>query len=221
MLFLIVLIGFSRTLYLRAWLDVPAIPAYVLLHGVVLTGWFVAVVFQAAFVAIHRTDIHRRLGWIAAGLGVATLILSVGVTFAAVPRQYAGDSSSLPGLSRLFWANLAALLCFGVFLAAAIARRRRPETHKRLMLLAAMSVVQPAMARVRQVWFPDLDGSIFALVWLSLLVGALALHDLRRSGRVHSATLLGGVFFLGSRAVALYLIAPSETGFGLVRGLAN
>lgn len=46
MLLLIVLAGFSRTLYLRAFFDVPEIPAYVALHGIVLTAWFVGVFFR-------------------------------------------------------------------------------------------------------------------------------------------------------------------------------
>jgi hypothetical protein len=69
--------------------------------------------------------------------------------------------------------------------------------HKRLMLLAAIALVQPAMARVRQQWFPEIDGPLFAMVWLSLLVGAIAAHDVYERSRIHAATLIGGGFFLG------------------------
>jgi hypothetical protein len=220
--FLIVLAGFAPTLYLRAFLDVPEIPAYVLLHGIVLTAWFVGVFLQATLVAAHRTDIHRRLGWIGAGLGVATLSLSLAVTLAFVPRQSALGMAALPALARIFWANLAALLCFTVFLSTAVARRRQPHVHKRLMLLAAISVVQPAIARIRG-WplFEGVDPGAFSLVGLSLLVGAVALYDLSVNRRVHIATLLGGMFFLGSRAFSLYVLAPSDFGLALVRRLAE
>jgi hypothetical protein len=219
-LLLIVLVGFSPTLYLRAFFDVPEIPAHILVHGIVHTAWFGVVFLQTTLVAIRRTDIHRSLGWMAAGLGVATFALSLAVTLAFAPRQNALGIGALPSYSRIVWANLAALLSFAIFLATAVMRRRQPDVHKRLMLLAAISIVQPAMARIRQ-WpvFDAIDGGLWALVWLSLLVGAIAVNDLRVDRRVHTATLLGGIFFLGSRMVALYVIAPSDLGLTLVRGL--
>jgi hypothetical protein len=50
-LLLIVLTGFSRTLYLKALFDVPEIPASVLAHGVVLTAWFAGLFLQTVLVA--------------------------------------------------------------------------------------------------------------------------------------------------------------------------
>jgi hypothetical protein len=127
----------------------------------------------------------------------------------------------LPALSRVFWANLPALLSFAIFLTTAVARRRQPEVHKRLMLLAGISVVQPAMARIRQFWFPAFDGGVFALVWLCLLVGGLALHDLRVNKRIHPVTLFGGAFFLGLRAIAVYRLASSDAGHTVIRWLVE
>jgi len=85
------------------------------------------------------------------------------------------------------------------------------------MLLAAIALVQPAMARVRQQWFPEIDGPLFAMVWLSLLVGAIAAHDVYERSRIHAATLIGGGFFLGSRLLALYVVAPSGVGLASLR----
>src|SRR5262245_40462685 len=79
-LLLIVLAGFTPTLYLRAFFNVPAIPVSVFVHGLVLTAWFVAFFLQTAFVAAHRTDLHRRVGWVGGGLGVAVLATSTVVT---------------------------------------------------------------------------------------------------------------------------------------------
>ncbi len=155
------------------------------------------------------------------GLGVAAFVLSLAVTVMLVGRTYAFNPNGLPGVARIFWANLAALLAFAIFLSTAAARRRQPDVHKRLMLLAAITLVQPAMARIRQLWFPHIDGGPFALVWLSLLVGAIALHDLHMNKRVHPATLLGGAFFLGSRVFAQYVLAPSDFGLRVMRALVD
>jgi len=51
-------------------------------------------------------------------------------------------------LSEIVWANIASLICLVVFLSAAIVMRRRPEIHKRLMLLASISILPPAMTRI-------------------------------------------------------------------------
>ena len=40
-LLLIVLLGFSPTLYLRAYFDASDVPIYLLIHGAFLTAWFV------------------------------------------------------------------------------------------------------------------------------------------------------------------------------------
>ena len=61
-LLLIVLVGFSRTLYMRAIFDVPEFSAYLLLHGCVLTAWFVGILLQTTLVTNHRTDIIA--GWV-------------------------------------------------------------------------------------------------------------------------------------------------------------
>lgn len=220
-LFLIVLLGFSRTLYLRPFFDVPEIPAYVLLHGVVLTAWFVSVLLQATLVAAHRTDIHRRLGWMGVGLGIGTFIFSVAMTMMFVPRRYA-LGEALPSLAATFWGDVAALLSFAVFLSGAVARRRQPDKHRRLMVLAAISVVPPAVSRILR-WpiFEGINGSLWALVSLTLLVGAVAMHDVRVNRRIHHVTLLGGLFLLGSRAFARYVLATSGFGLAVVRRLAE
>jgi hypothetical protein len=155
-------------------------------------------------------------------VGAAAFALSLAVTVMMVFNTYAVNPDGLRGgVVRIFWANLAALLSFAVFLSVAVARRGRPDVHKRLMLLAAITLIQPAMARIRQLWFPEIDGPAFAFVWLSLLVGAIVAHDLYERRSVHMVTLAGGAFFLGSRALAQYVIAPSELGLTLVHWLAD
>jgi hypothetical protein len=221
---LIVLAGFSRTLYLRWLFDVPDIPAYVMLHGIILTAWFVGVVLQTGFVAAHRTDIHRRFGWVNVGLGVATLLISLVVTGAFMIRQTAAgfETPAAVAAIRIFWANMAALLSFAIFLSMGVALRRQALVHKRLMLLAAIGVVQPAIARIRR-WpmFEGVNVDAFNLGALSLLIGALAIHDLMSNRRIHPVTLIGGAFFLATRVFAQFVIAPSDAGMMVVRRLAE
>ena len=58
----------------------------------------------------------------------------------------------------VIWGNLFTLMLFTAFVSLAVAFRKRPEAHKRLTLLASMSIVGPAMARFTE-WpvFPGGD----------------------------------------------------------------
>lgn len=223
-LLVIVLMGFARTLYLRAFFDVPQIPASVWLHGIVLTAWFVASFLQTSVVAVHRIDIHRRLGWIVAGLGVAVLAITVAVTLNFVPRRGALGAdieAGVAGLSSIVWADLFALVAFSIFLATAVTLRRRPETHKRVMLLSSIVIIQPAMSRISR-WpvFDGLDATLSSLGGLLLLLLALGLYDVVSHRRVHAVTLLGASFLMGSRIVSIFVVASSEVGRSIIPGLA-
>lgn len=222
-LLLIVLAGFTPTLYLRAFFDVPAIPASVWVHGLVLTAWFVAFVLQTVLVAVCRTDLHRRLGWIVGGLGVAVLASSTAVTLNFVPRLVALGANleaSLALVSEVVWSDVATLLAFPLFVSTAIALRRQPERHKRLMLLASISLVQPALSRIfRWPVFVGFNPTVLGVVSLLLFVLALGVDDLVSRKRVHPVTLLGGAFFMGAKLVSIFVIATSEAGRSFARGL--
>ncbi len=60
LLLLILVVGFSRTLYLRLFFEVPPIPSYLHIHGATVTAWFVWLVVQASLVNVNRIDVHRR-----------------------------------------------------------------------------------------------------------------------------------------------------------------
>src|SRR6185369_3902292 len=88
---------------------------------------------------------------------------------------------------------LSGILFFAVVFSLAVANTRRPEMHKRLMLLAGISILDAAVAR----WFltflapagavgpPPIEITIApALVAYLLLVVAIV-HDWRRQGRPH------------------------------------
>ena len=80
---LIVLIGFSPTLYLRAYFDVPEISGSLWMHGIALTAWFVWFVLQTTLVAVDHTGLHRRMGLIGVVVGLVVLVigLPVGLNF--------------------------------------------------------------------------------------------------------------------------------------------
>jgi hypothetical protein len=108
---------------------------------------------------------------------------------------------------------------FAVFFALAVVMRHRLEWHKRLMLLASITIVSPALGRAWN-FIPELRAFNSTLVTSGLLLAliALALHDLYSIKRIHLATLSGAAFLMVLRALAP-VIAASDFGQQFVHGL--
>jgi hypothetical protein len=222
LLLAIVLAGFGPTLYLRAWTDVAPIPAHVMIHGVVMTAWFLLFAAQASLVATGRTRAHRRLGVAAAGVGVLVIVMGLATTlgFGAriIARSHELPSGAFASLSSLIWGNFAVLLTVTGLLAAAIGLRHRTEAHRRLMTIASIGLIAPALARI--VRWPIFGGDAGALVptVLLALLGSVVVYDFVSRRRPHPATLIGVTSFtlvtFSARAFGL-----SESGQSLLRAL--
>lgn len=222
----IVLVGFSRTFYLRAFFEVPPIPPHVYAHAALLTAWFVWLALQTSLVYHGRTEIHRRLGVAGAGLALAIVVMNVLTVVAIGPRLravFAEARIDPEFVVRAVWGDIVSVLTFCAFVALAMCWRRRPEVHKRLMLLASFSIIAPALGRIAH-WplFDHIKGlatylSVGAMI---VLLSALVIHDLVTMRRVHPATLIGG----GMRIAAWFVtgsIAGSDFGRSVIHALAD
>jgi hypothetical protein len=149
--------------------------------------------------------------------------VSTAVTANFLARRHALGTNIERGIanfSLIVWGDIAALVAFTCLFGIAIVLRRRTEAHKRLMLLTSLSILEPAMYRI---WgwamFKDVDRHLGSLCVLFILVAAIAIYDAVSRRRVHPATLAGGAVLLGTRAVALYVVASSTTGLAFIRSL--
>lgn len=131
---LVTLVGFAQTYYLKVLFGTPQLRLLLHIHGLVITVWLVLFFVQVRLVAVHRTDLHRRLGVLVIGTMVA---LSQGHL-----HLIANDEPIEPPLV-LLPVTLGILLLFGTFVTAAILLRRRADYHKRLMAVACLSILPP------------------------------------------------------------------------------
>jgi hypothetical protein len=225
MLLLIVFAGFARTLYLRVLFDTPPIPAYLFLHGAILTTWFVLLFVQTALVFAGRRELHRRLGIAIALFGVVVVVGSLMATLGSllrIPAQYPFEAR-IAFASPTVWTNLGSLVAFSAFVSSAVLLRHRTEAHKRLMFFASFSIISPALARVSRwpiVGGDGADNPQFGLTVLILVLVVLALYDFVSLKRLHPATLIAGGFRLLT-VVSQGTIASSEFGITVVRGLGR
>ena len=196
-MFLVNFAGFVPTFFLRPFFDVPQIPLYLYVHGVLGTAWFALVVTQAVLIANREFTRHRQLGWIGVGLGVVLIGLGVYTSTHMVPRNAAAHPLSAADIELYGFvtaADLAGFVIFPTLVALAIYFRRRVDIHMRLMLIATLEMTGPAVARIGS--WGGTFGTIIGIVMLGLMA-SFVVHDLWTRRRIHLATILGLVFFLG------------------------
>ncbi|HEY0322783.1 MAG TPA: hypothetical protein VGC66_17650 [Pyrinomonadaceae bacterium] len=198
---LIVLAGFARTYYLKGLFGSQALPGLLVhLHGIVMTSWVVLFVVQVWLVAARRTRVHQRLGLLGAVL--AALVLFVGVV-TAISAAARGSSPGPPPLQFLV-IPLGDMLVFAILVGTALYFRRRINIHKRLMLLAAVNLLTPAIARI-PLQFIDTGGPLvfFGLTDLCLL--ACVVFDTFKHRRLHPVLVWGTLFIVASQPLRLML----------------
>lgn len=183
----VVLAGFSIDVDLLH--DMSSLSLLVRVHGAVMFGWIALFVAQTALVARHRLAWHRRLGILGAALAAA--MVTANTATVAVAFRLGGNHLP-PGIPAPQFLALALfdLLTFATLVSGGIALRGRSAWHKRLMLLAALMVLDAALARFISAYTSwQLDPSIARDVLVVLCVAI----DTWRYRRLHPAFIVGGL----------------------------
>jgi hypothetical protein len=194
----IMFVGFARNYYLRHWLGTRVLSWPAQAHGLVMTSWVLLFLFQALLVSKHRIDLHRKLGMIGAALSAIVVAFGSYTIVADIARQFPGAELGLR-LEAFVAFDGISLLVFACLIAAALAWRRRPEIHRRLMLIAMISLPPPALGRlVAYLTHQHIEAIVLGL--MTALALAPSLVDARRSGRLHIALVSGGATVVAANA---------------------
>jgi hypothetical protein len=228
-----VLWGFGPTYFLRPFLHTRDISWVVHVHALVYIGWISLFLVQATLVARNRTDLHRQLGVVGAVWGALVVVVGIWAVFATMRPQIRESWDAVHGVWAsslwLAWSNAGNPIMFGLLFAPAVALRRRVQAHKRLMLLACLTLMNAPMARA----FDDLGAPIvlgpfgftspnsplakygplfipqgFMNVILLPFFVALVAYDLATTKRVHPATIVGGLVLFFFQFLASVLQWP-------------
>lgn len=211
--------GFSRSYYLSRWLEAPPttpeITPVLAVHGAVFTAWMALIIVQPLLIAGNYRQVHRRLGWVGAGIAAAMVVMGNIAAIAAMNLGFKGL-----GDPHAFYAvPFFAIQSFAVTVALAIYWRNRAETHKRLMLLANVGIIGAAIARIPLE--PIQAGAPFTFLFLpNLIILAGIAYDRRTRGRVHRVWIWGGLAMLASQLVVLPVMG-SEPWLAFARTMAG
>jgi hypothetical protein len=207
-IFVAVYVGFARLFFLRPWFPEfaarmsPPEPFFYF-HGAVFTAWFVVLLVQPARVGIGRTDLHKAMGRI--GAGVAASVVVVGLIGTVVAARRPGGFIGVPLPPERFMAiPFTDMALFAVMIGAALRLRRDAQAHKRLMLIGSIAIINAALARWPMVF--DNGGPVLMFVLSDLFLVPLVIRDLKTRGRLHPATLWGGLLLIASQPLRLWLM---------------
>jgi len=188
-----VFVGFARSYYLAGVFKAPLPSVVIHIHGAVFSSWILLLLAQTSLVAAGRVDLHRRLGLL--GFGLACLLVIVGLLAAtdSLARHFAAGGSGLG--ARAFYAiPITDMLIFSTLIYFAFRQRFNPAAHKRLILIATITLLDAAFGRwpIPVAWWDLRLAQLCCYALLLLLVA----YDLWSTGRVQRATLFASPFLI-------------------------
>ena len=195
-----IFVGFSRTYYLRALFGTPQLSTLAHIHGAVFTLWTLFFVGQTLLVLAGRIDIHRRIGWAGSVCALGIVVLGSVMTFHSVRAGYA---SGRPRMELLLINGIIDLVLFCGFFACALIFRSKKETHKRLMMLAMVSLIIPALGR-----FPIPSRMIIWVICAFSLTGVI--YDLVFLRRLYLVSIIGALL-INVASPLRFIIANTKT----------
>ncbi len=198
------IIGFSRTYYLKTLFGTPALSGLIHIHAVIMTAWLVLLITQTLLIANRRLEWHRRLG--ICGAVLALLVVAVGMHATVMATEQEVRHHIVGRFHFLLALNAANLLAFGALVIAAIAFRSRGAFHKRLMLMATLNLIAPALARIVLLFTHQPGVQIY--FFYSCIV-AFVIADTVVNRRLHPASLWGAVFSIGVFQLSIQLVKSS------------
>ena len=188
-----VLVGFARTYFLAGVFRAPLPNLLIHIHGAVFSSWILLLIAQTALVTAGRVDIHRRLGLL--GFGLACLMVTLGVLAASNSLARGFSPPGSPFDPKTFYAiPIVDMLVFATLVFFAFRARFDPSAHKRLILIATISLMDAPTGRppFAAITAHPFLGSTFVAIFLLMLVA----YDLWSTRKVHRATICAGLFVL-------------------------
>jgi uncharacterized membrane protein len=182
-----VLTGFvpAATKRVAGHADYPA-PLILEIHAFAFSAWMALLTTQILLIRARRPQLHMRLGLI--GVGLVPLMAISAILSEVYSQRF---RSADPDERAFFIIALFEVIAFTTLAIAAIAARKNPVAHKRLILLATTIIVGAAYGR----WwgtalynlFGDGYGGVLIYTYAGtnlLLAGALG-YDWLTRGRLH------------------------------------
>lgn len=193
----IVVAGFSRTVEASLFHATPPRPFLLWIHATAFSAWVAFYIFQSALVRTRNVKWHRFFGWFGVGLGAA--MVPLGFVIAIIMGRF--DAVQLHQSDPTFLSvPFSEILAFGVLLTLAVYWRRKPELHRRLLLIATCTLLDAPFDRFDFIYYHNLG---YVFVDMVLLLGVA--RDVIVSRRIHPVYLLVPPSLIVLQGFVMYL----------------
>ena len=187
-----VFLGFARSYYLAGAFRAHLPNLLVHIHAAVFSAWILLFIAQITLISGNRVDLHRRVGIFGAGLAALMIVLGFLVATDALSRGFVPPGSNIDPKS-FYSIQFLSVAVFGVLIVWALRARSDGPAHKRLTLIATISLMAAAVNR----WpIPLFHSGPVTEGVLTFYVLLLAGFDLWSRKRIHRATMQGGLFMI-------------------------
>ncbi len=190
--------------------EAPPAPRVLYVHAFVFTVWMLLLTAQVLLVLGDRIAWHRKLGWFAAAWACLMAILG---PWAGIASQAAVLNTRFSDPAFLS-VNVVDIGSFVLLLAWGIALRKNPAVHRRMMILATITLADPGFARARgyllQYQPHSVIASFFCVFYGNiLLIALMAAWDWWR-GRLMRSFVIAALGILATEwfASLLYFWSP-------------
>ncbi len=178
----------------------PPAPRVVYIHAFVFIVWLLVLTAQVTLVLGNRVALHKKLGWFAAGWACLMAVLGPWAALSSLAVNIQKPVDITPAFLSV---NLVDIAGFLALLAWGFTLRKNPAAHKRMMILATISLADPGFSRFSGWLLPEPPTLIPWFFWTfygnAILILLMVAWDwwkgrLMRSFVIGAGGLLAGEF---------------------------
>lgn len=188
--------GFSDNLFWNVGQPSNADPKFIV-HGLFCLAWVALFFVQANLAKVRNLRLHRSLG-------IAGAIIATGVTLSTIYVFWA-VWKGWDVMAFYIKANRLLLPSYSLLVLLAFLMRKRPDWHKRCILVATLYMLEPVLSRAFDPLEPLLTGfsdseidlywwTFFVITWNAFFV-SLFVYDWTLTKRIHAVTACGFAWF--------------------------
>jgi len=188
----VAIVGFLKTFFVPSVRGTFTAPLIIYVHGGFLFLWTVFFVVQTILIRKKKMKYHRLLGFWSFILVVCVAVSTMATGVYVMKRDTA------LGLGEVAFSSLIGTfttpIIFVILVGSGVYFRRRPEIHKRLMLLAMIAIIWPAFFRFRHLFPPVADPElIFSLILPDSMILLVMFWEKFTVDRIHPVYYTAGL----------------------------
>lgn len=179
-------------------------------HGLMYFAWMFLFILQPVLVRVGSTSLHRKVG-------VGGFVLAAGMVIIGLMTAITGTKLNSPVLTEggltakeFLIVPITDMILFTLYLAVALGKLRNFEAHKRLMILATLSILPAAVGRIGGLL--EISNFLFILLIQHSILYAGVIFDLVTRRKIHPVYIWGGLLLVAVHLARFPLAATDLWG---------